>query len=439
MQQDLANIGTVEVVNLPEYGIDNILAKIDTGADSSAIWASNIIQKDGELSFNLFGATSPYFTGEEIKTKKYSIVRIKNSFGHTEIRYKVSIKLKMAGKLIKAQITLSNRANNRFPILIGRRTLKGKFLVDVSKKNTYAGYQRILFLVAKENQNISHLVDYIKDKNNEIKCVPYSDLIFKTGGDENSILIETNLENVADYSLVYFSTSSVYGHSYVAASIAKYLENRFIDFIDRGVIQCHDPAKLYQYITLTDNNIAVPKTIFMLPIRLAKSYDYIVKELGLPFIVKDNSASKGHNNYLINSKHEFEATINQTTDMKAWMLAQQFIQNDFDYRLIVLGGQVPLVIKRSRKTGSSHLNNTSQGSESELVDPASVPASMINQAVAAAKLLQFQIAGVDILQDKQTKLWYCLEVNKSPQIYTGKFIEQKREALEKYFSQRLIN
>ena len=51
----LTHIGTIEHISLPEYELVTIPAKIDTGADGSSIWASNIRLNRGKLSFNLFG------------------------------------------------------------------------------------------------------------------------------------------------------------------------------------------------------------------------------------------------------------------------------------------------------------------------------------------------------------------------------------------------
>jgi len=133
-EQSLIHVGITESVSLPDYSINDVIAKIDTGADSSAIWASNITERNGELSFSLFGLGSTYYNGESIKTKRYSLVTIKNSFGHKEVRYRVYIKVLIANRLINAKVTLADRSNNKFPILIGRRTLRGKFLVNVSKK-----------------------------------------------------------------------------------------------------------------------------------------------------------------------------------------------------------------------------------------------------------------------------------------------------------------
>jgi glutathione synthase/RimK-type ligase-like ATP-grasp enzyme len=439
MKQQMAYIGTTEVVSLPDYGITDILAKVDTGADSSAIWATNIAEVDGELRFTLFGPSSPHYTNQEIKTRKYSTVTVKNSFGHSEVRYKVSLKLQMADRVIRANITLANRANNRYPILIGRKTLKGKFLVDVSKKSLGHNSNRILMLVYKRSDNIENFAGYIDNKEIDFDISTYGELVFETGGEGNKITISGTDDDVAHYGLTYFNTSRVKGHHYVSASIALYLYNRNLDFIDRSVLSCPEPPKLYQYILFSDNHIPVPKSLFMLPQKMQSEYERLVATLGSPFILKDNRGRRGDYNYLINNKEEFDRSMLQAMDNDVWLIAQKFIPNHCDYRFLILGSQVALVIKRTRKGDHTHLNNVSAGADSEIVPIEDFPSEAINNAVAAARLLQQQVAGVDIIQDKETKLWYCLEVNSAPQIYSGAYVEPKQEALAKYLVQRLSN
>ena len=129
-EQDI--IGSTEYVEIA--GIKNIPAKIDTGADSSAIWASNInMEADGTLVFSLFGKKSPLFTGERIRATDYKVKSIRSSHGDTQIRYRVKLPLKLGDKSFETTFTLANRSRNNFPVLIGRRTIKGEFLVDTSK------------------------------------------------------------------------------------------------------------------------------------------------------------------------------------------------------------------------------------------------------------------------------------------------------------------
>ena len=55
--------------------------------------------------------------------------------GHEQIRYRTHFWVKIGGRKIKMLMNLSDRSKNDFPVLIGRRSISRKFLVDVSKKN----------------------------------------------------------------------------------------------------------------------------------------------------------------------------------------------------------------------------------------------------------------------------------------------------------------
>jgi len=128
---DLPVLGSTEYVSVAS--ISRVPAKIDTGADSSAIWASALdVSKSGVLSFCLFGPSSEFYTGERLETRDYRVKVVRSSNGDEEIRYRVELPLTLGGRTIRANFTLADRSKNNFPILIGRRTLKGKFLVDVS-------------------------------------------------------------------------------------------------------------------------------------------------------------------------------------------------------------------------------------------------------------------------------------------------------------------
>lgn len=128
-------IGRVEKISFPELGIKNVHAKIDTGADLSSIWATGIHEENGVLRFKLFGRKSEFYTGKEIEFQSphYLLTRVANSFGHREMRYVVKLQLKLGGKTIVGTFTLSDRSKKTYPILIGRKLLNRKFLVDVSK------------------------------------------------------------------------------------------------------------------------------------------------------------------------------------------------------------------------------------------------------------------------------------------------------------------
>lgn len=134
-QKLLPTIGSTENVEIA--GIKEIPAKIDTGADSSSIWASHIrVSKDGTLRFRLFDEKSPFYTGRAFKRKDFKVAVIRSASGHEQIRYRTHIGVTLGGRKIKVLFNLSDRSGNNFPILIGRRTISNKFIVDVSKNPT---------------------------------------------------------------------------------------------------------------------------------------------------------------------------------------------------------------------------------------------------------------------------------------------------------------
>ena len=111
-------------------GVSGIPAKIDTGADSSSVNVTDIeMSPDGTLAFNLIEPT-----GKRISVKNYSVAVVRSSNGSEEPRYRTQLSLELGGRRIRTTFSLSDRSRNNFPVLIGRKTIKGKFLVDVSKK-----------------------------------------------------------------------------------------------------------------------------------------------------------------------------------------------------------------------------------------------------------------------------------------------------------------
>ncbi len=126
-------IGRAEELSLVDLDVKNIPAKTDTGAYRSAIHASNIHLNSATntLTFELFGG-HPMFGGISVKvsTDKFKKVEIANSFGHKEHRYEVKLRTKLGPKVFLASYTLADRSKKIYPILIGRKMLNGRFLVD---------------------------------------------------------------------------------------------------------------------------------------------------------------------------------------------------------------------------------------------------------------------------------------------------------------------
>lgn len=124
-------IGRADRIDLPEYDLSSVPIKVDTGAKTSAIWATNIHKQGRKLAFTLFGPSSPFYTGKEHVVDSYERVVVASSIGVEQPRYKITLLIKMRGKKIRAGFTLADRTQQAYPVLIGRNALRGKFVVDV--------------------------------------------------------------------------------------------------------------------------------------------------------------------------------------------------------------------------------------------------------------------------------------------------------------------
>lgn len=131
---ELMIIGRSCIVAFPQDKISAVPAKVDTGADTSSVWASDIhVDDNHNLRFVLFDKSAPWYSGKEHSMKEYEAKRIRSSNGQDEIRYRVRLSVTIAGRRIRAAFTLADRSKNAYPILIGLSALHKKFLVDVSQ------------------------------------------------------------------------------------------------------------------------------------------------------------------------------------------------------------------------------------------------------------------------------------------------------------------
>lgn len=128
-------IGRIDKVDLPELGIEAAKAKIDTGAYTSSIHCKKIKVKDEVLSFYLPVEIEGKKVIKKFQTKLFTQKTIKSSNGSSEIRYIIKAHVILFGKSYLSEFSLSDRSLMKNPILLGRKVLKDRFIVDVSEKN----------------------------------------------------------------------------------------------------------------------------------------------------------------------------------------------------------------------------------------------------------------------------------------------------------------
>lgn len=128
-------IGKRELVDFPDLGLYKLVAKIDTGAATTALHCHHVRVENGVLYFRLLDETHPEYQDREHCFSEFKKKMIKSSFGETEERYVVRTRIKIGKRIIHSFVSLSDRANMKYPVLIGRRFLRGRFVVDVSQTN----------------------------------------------------------------------------------------------------------------------------------------------------------------------------------------------------------------------------------------------------------------------------------------------------------------
>jgi len=130
-------IGWREWVSLPDGGVDWIKAKIDTGARTSSLHAFDVVEfvREGEdwvrFRVNPWQDTDADATIVECPIHDRRAVR--SSSGHAQERLVVLLAIRLVDRLIISEVTLSNRDEMGFRMLIGREALRRGFIVDPSR------------------------------------------------------------------------------------------------------------------------------------------------------------------------------------------------------------------------------------------------------------------------------------------------------------------
>jgi hypothetical protein len=136
--------GWREYVVLPALGIGPLVAKLDTGARTAALHAENIsiYEKDGHYRIRFDVPVDS--RSRRVKTCDLVLSderRVKNTGGRSELRQVVETDVDLGGTIWQAQITLTNRTDMGVPMLLGRNTIKERFVVHPGRS----------FVLSKQN------------------------------------------------------------------------------------------------------------------------------------------------------------------------------------------------------------------------------------------------------------------------------------------------
>jgi hypothetical protein len=131
----LQTIGRIEAISILDLELFDLDVKIDTGAYSNSLHCDEITIENNFVSFRLLDKVHKAYHNKKIKMPLYKEKKVKSSNGTTEKRAFIQVKVRFFNKIYKTVVSLTNRKDMKYPMLIGRKFLQNRFLVDVSKKN----------------------------------------------------------------------------------------------------------------------------------------------------------------------------------------------------------------------------------------------------------------------------------------------------------------
>ena len=238
----------------------------------------------------------------------------------------------------------------------------------------------------------------------------YQRLISASKEQDITLRLMTNVEcyqylaKMKDYNFVLFWDKDV--------NLARLLEQLNIRCFNNSKSIATCDSKVKTYIELLPANINMPKTI-PIPFSYEKIdwntnnfVDYIIKELGLPLIVKESYGSFGEQVHLINDKSDVIDVLNKISPKEA--LCQQFISSSKgeDIRIQMVGNKAVAAMKRTAKAGDFRSNLTNGGSAIPY-NPSNLD---IEAAIKIINVLQLDFAGIDFMHDSSGYPILC-EVN----------------------------
>jgi glutathione synthase/RimK-type ligase-like ATP-grasp enzyme len=297
-----------------------------------------------------------------------------------------------------------------------------------------------VFFGGKISQHLVMLKKAAKKLGVRLDLVSYNRIYFET--DEGRVKIRQNLSKlegkeiknegwlqINDYDVLFFRTTGKHWEE-VDLILRQAQDHQVI--VD-PIVKLGKPSmacKAYQMLALKEAGIEVPRTIYgslwylyevmknggLLPHNLLEVKTPPLQrpsehlpltrevELGLkshfdfPVIIKGSGGDRGTRVFKANNLEELEKLVrtlrkSETEEGKRYML-QEYIENDGDYRVLVLGKKVLGVMKRSSQSKEEFRNNYSAGGTVEVAD---LPTEIKELAVKAADVCGLWVAGVDIM------------------------------------------
>lgn len=239
----------------------------------------------------------------------------------------------------------------------------------------------------------------------EITPIHYSQIVWQNDGQQVEAFFDQ--QPLSRFSLFYFR--SVGDKNENLPLLLEYAREHRIRVVDQYLTRLGGAMrkrKSNEAVLLMKAGVSYPRSIFVSDHQTLKK---IVSQMKKPVIIKNTGGRHGVGTFWIRSDEDLDRAL--LGRRAANFLIQEYIPNDGDYRLFLIGYRVIAGFKRQPKEEKLILNR-SQGSSEPLKE---IPEEIKREAEKAAKVLEVEIAGIDLVVDQRTGKPVVIEVNQAPE------------------------
>jgi hypothetical protein len=128
-------IGRTDIVDFPKLELFDIDIKVDSGANTSSFHCHSIQEENNVLKCQFLDPKHEKYHEKYFIFDEFTQKMIKSSNGIAENRYLIKTEILIFNEIYPIELTLTERGSMKFPVLLGRKFLSKKFMVDTAKKN----------------------------------------------------------------------------------------------------------------------------------------------------------------------------------------------------------------------------------------------------------------------------------------------------------------
>lgn len=296
--------------------------------------------------------------------------------------------------------------------------------------------KKILILVdsiGRKKELFTELISRELGHDVNINLSRFSDLTVDIDG--KNITVKIAGEDIKNFDLVYFRRVGDRFFS-LGGTLAICLQKFGIPFYDTAFADVGpDEDKFTNQTRLAVAGLPVIPSFFCWYEKIDEYKKEIITKFGLPLIAKSLGSHRGKGVFLLKKEEDF-ALLNKDGE-NSQFLFQKYLENDEEYRLLVLKDRVAVAEKKIRTDPNEFRSNVALGAKEEFFEVSTLSEELKSMAVTAAKLLKIQTAGVDVLVERGSNKYWLLEVNRGPGLTYDTKISPEISELAKFFKREL--